>query len=234
MQTLPPVSELEARISYRFRNVDLLDEAVRHSSYVNEFHDADLKDNERLEFLGDAVLNLVVGHILLERHPGTREGDLSRMRASLVNETQLAALASDLNLGAFIRLGKGEVQTGGQAKTSILAGALEALMAAVYLDGGFESAFELASRHFGLLIHRLDAANGNADFKSQLQEWAQARPAEMPSYAIIRDEGPDHDKTFWVRLTVAGIATEGVGKSKKAAEQDAAAKALEILTRQSG
>jgi ribonuclease-3 len=231
MQTAFPAAALETRIKYRFRNAGLLEEAMRHSSYVNEFHEPGMRDNERLEFLGDAVLNLAAGHLLLERFPGTREGDISRMRASLVNEVQLAAVSRSLGLGEFIRLGKGEARTGGQTKTSILAGALEALMAAVYLDGGFESAFELAERHFEPLIRRLDAADGNTDFKSRLQEWiqAQARPGDMPGYAVIRDEGPDHDKTFWVKLTVSGIETEGVGKSKKAAEQDAAAKALELL-----
>jgi ribonuclease-3 len=223
------VSPIEELIHYSFRDKNLMEEALRHSSFVNEAPDAGLRDNERLEFLGDAVLNLVVGHILLTRFATLKEGDLSRMRANLVNEHQLAKLARSLNLGASIKLGKGEAQSGGHEKNSILAGTLEALMAAVYVDGGFEAAFGMIHRAFQPLVQHLDNANEHADFKSQLQELVQARPGTMPSYAVTREEGPDHDKTFWVQLCVMDIQTQGIGKSKKAAEQDAARQALALI-----
>jgi ribonuclease III len=225
----PPISPVETLINYTFRDKRLMEEALRHSSFVNEVPEAGLRDNERLEFLGDAVLNLVVGHILLIRFSILKEGDLSRMRANLVNEHQLANLARRLDLGTAVKLGRGEAQSGGHEKNSILAGTLEALVAAVYVDGGFEAAFTIIQRAFLPLVQQFDGANGHADFKSQLQELVQARPGTMPSYAVTREEGPDHDKTFWVQLRVMDIETRGMGKSKKAAEQDAARQALALI-----
>ena len=224
-----PISSVENVLHYSFADKRWIEEALRHSSYVNEASAADLRDNERLEFLGDAVLNLVVGHILLERYTDLNEGDLSRMRSALVNEQQLAKLARHLDLGRHIRLGKGEAQTGGHEKSSILAGTIEALIAAVYMDGGFGAAFEIIQAMFLPLVCQMERANEHIDFKSQLQELVQIRPGHMPGYTVIREEGPDHDKTFWVQLRVMDIETEGVGKSKKAAEQDAAHKALTRL-----
>jgi ribonuclease-3 len=221
-----PISAVENVLNYFFKDKRLLEEALRHSSYVNEAPTAGLRDNERLEFLGDAVLNLSVGHILMERYVDLNEGDLSRMRSALVNEQQLAKLARRLDLGAHIRLGKGEAQTGGNEKSSILAGTIEALVAAVYLDGGFGSAFEIVQSMFLPLVCQMEHANQHIDFKSQLQELVQIRSAPMPVYTVTREEGPDHDKTFWVLLRVKEVETEGVGKSKKTAEQDAARKAL--------
>jgi ribonuclease III len=224
-----PTPPIENRLRYTFTDKRLIAEAFRHSSYVNEAPEAGLRDNERLEFLGDAVLNLVVGHILMERYGGLNEGDLSRMRSGLVNEQQLAQLARRLDLGALLKLGKGEAQTGGHEKSSILAGTLEALVAAVYMDGGFGAAFEIVKGLFLPLISQMERVNEHADFKSQLQELVQIRPGQMPGYSVVREEGPDHDKTFWVQLKVMEFETEGVGKSKKAAEQDAARKALAHL-----
>jgi dsRNA-specific ribonuclease len=151
------------------------------------------------------------------------------MRSTLVNEQQLARLARRLDLGSHIKLGKGEAQTGGQEKSSILAGTLEALIAAVYLDGGFGAAFEIVQGMFLPLACQMEHANEHVDFKSQLQELVQTRSGHMPGYTVIREEGPDHDKTFWVKLSVMEIETEGMGKSKKTAEQDAARKALARL-----
>jgi ribonuclease III len=221
-----PISTVESLLRYTFADKQLVEEALRHSSFVNEAPEAGLRDNERLEFLGDAVLNLVVGHILMERYGSLNEGDLSRMRSGLVNEQQLAKIARRLDLGTHILLGKGETQTGGHEKNSILAGTLEALMAAIYIDGGFGAAFKIVRGLFQPLVCQMERANDNVDFKSQLQELVQTRPSHMPGYTVVREEGPDHDKTFWVRLRVKDIETEGVGKSKKAAEQDAARKAL--------
>ena len=225
--------EIEKKIVYEFRSKELLDEALRHSSFVNEQPDADLRDNERFEFLGDAVLNLIVGHILMERYPNANEGDLSRTRANLVNESQLAIIARAIDLGAFIRLGKGEIQTDGRDKNSILAGAFEALIAAVYLDGGFKAAFKIIENNFVPLLDSVNSAIDSYDYKSQLQEWVQEEQGSMPHYKVVREEGPDHDKTFWISVKVFDVESDGQGKNKKMAEQDAARKALEILKKES-
>ena len=225
--------KIEKKLNYEFKSTELLDEALRHSSFVNEQPDADLRDNERFEFLGDAVLNLIVGHILMEHYPDVNEGDLSRTRANLVNESQLAIIARTIDLGAFIRLGKGEIQTNGRDKNSILAGAFEALIAAVYLDGGFKAAFKIIENNFVPLLEAVNSAIDTYDYKSQLQEWVQEQQGPMPYYKVIREEGPDHDKTFWISVKVFDLESEGQGKSKKMAEQDAARKALEILKKES-
>ena len=222
-------SGVETYLQYEFSNKELLNEALRHSSYVNELAHENLQDNERLEFLGDAVLNLIVGHILMRRYPEVKEGELSRRRANLVNESQLAKMAGSFGLGDYIQLGKGEIQTHGREKNSILADTYEALVAAVYLDGGFDAAFTFIEANFLPLMDRLHSAANNYDYKSQLQEMVQVGHGAMPDYHIIREDGPDHDKTFWVELKVLDIETQGSGKNKKAAEQEAARKALEIL-----
>ena len=225
-------SGVEQHLQYEFGDKDLLLKALRHSSYVNERADQNLEDNERLEFLGDAVLNLIVGHILMRRFPDVQEGELSRSRANLVNESQLAKMARSFDLGAYILLGKGEIQTHGREKSSILADTYEALVAAVYLDGGFDAAFRFIETNFLPLIDRVDSTADNYDYKSQLQEMVQVDHGAMPDYKIIREKGPDHDKTFWVELKVLDLATQGTGKNKKTAEQDAARKALEILKKE--
>lgn len=221
-----PTTSIEDLLRYAFENPQLMAEALRHSSFVNEAPEPGLRDNERLEFLGDAVLNLAVGHLLMKRYAALNEGDLSRMRSALVNEHQLALLARRLDLGRHIQLGRGEAQTGGHEKNSILAGAFEALIAAVYMDGGFGAAFELVEGLFLPLLSQMERTDAHVDFKSQLQELVQSCPGQMPAYAVVREEGPDHDKTFWVSLKVMDVETEGEGKSKKAAEQDAARRAL--------
>ncbi len=232
MDTTDPF-EIEHRLKYEFRDKVLLQEALRHSSYVNELADPDLRDNERLEFLGDAVLNLIVGDILMRLYPELKEGDLSRSRANLVNEYQLAKIAKSVDLGSFLQLGKGEIQTGGREKSSILANTFEALTAAVYLDGGFNAAYQFIERNFLPFIELLQNGAKGHDYKSQLQERVQIDHAAMPDYSVIQEEGPDHEKTFQVMLKVFDIETRGIGKSKKSAEQDAACKALEILKKES-
>ena len=222
-------AELQRKLLYEFKNTNLLGESLRHSSFVNEQADTGMRDNERLEFLGDAVLNLVIGDMLMQRHPDSNEGDLSRMRANLVNEAQLATIARSINLGSYLQLGKGEIQTNGREKNSILADTFEAVMAALYLDGGFDAAFKTIDRHFSPLIESVTAPMANYDYKSQVQEFVQVTQHEMPIYAVIHESGPDHDKTFQVRLQLQQLHAEGVGKSKKTAEQDAARKALEML-----
>jgi ribonuclease III len=223
-------ARLEADLGYRFQDMALLLEAMHHSSYVNEQNDPRLKDNERLEFLGDAVLDLVITHILMDQFQESPEGDLSRMRATIVNESQLALVAHGLNLGECIMLGKGETQSHGEEKNSILADAFEAVVAAVYLDGGFEAAFEIIEKQFVQVIADVRRRLGEEDYKSRLQEVVQGRYKTIPRYRVIGEVGPDHDKTFHVRLTIGDVlTTSGLGKSKKAAEQAAAAVALKKL-----
>lgn len=219
-------SKLEKKLGYGFQNRSILSEAVRHSSFVNERAIPDMRDNERFEFLGDAVLSLAVGHILMERHPELKEGDLTRIRSSLVNETQLASLAQALNIGSHILLGKGEFLTGGHHKTSILADTMEAIIAAIYLDGGYGAAHAMIEQLFSDLFDAVGEGVPFLDYKSELQEVVQLLHKPAPEYRIIKESGPDHDKTFSVQTDVCNILAVGKGKSKKAAEQDAARKAL--------
>ncbi len=223
------IKDLETRLTYAFRRTDLLEEACRHSSYVNEHPAEGLRDNERLEFLGDAVLNLIIGHQLMEQYPELPEGNLSRLRAALVNEARLADIARSIDLGRFIKLGKGERLTDGHDKNSILADAFEAVIAAVYLDGGFDAARETARRHFRAHLSGVAAQNADQDYKTRLQERVQATLKAAPVYEIAREYGPDHDKTFVVSLRIGDLETAGTGKNKKAAEQDAARNALDAL-----
>ena len=223
------LSELQQKLCYEFKNTDYLVESLRHSSFVNENLDLDIQDNERLEFLGDAVLNLVVGHMLMHRYPDVKEGDLSKMRANLVNESQLASIAKEMDLGSHLQLGKGEIQTKGWEKPSILANTFEAVVAAVYLDGGYNAAFKFIHGHFSFLLDSIVMSTVNYDYKSQVQELVQMKQQKMPVYSVVHESGPDHDKTFRVRLKVGETQAEGEGKSKKAAEQDAARKGLELL-----
>ena len=221
--------KFQEKIHYEFKDIEILAQALRHSSFVNENLDLNIEDNERLEFLGDAVLNLVVGHILMKRYPELHEGDLSKIRAGMVNESQLASIAQQIDLGSYVQLGKGEIQTKGWGKKSILANTFEAVVAAVYLDGGFDAAFKIIDGRFSPLLESVVASPANHDYKSQVQELVQMKHQEMPVYTVVREIGPDHNKTFSVRLEVGDMQTEGAGKSKKAAEQEAARKGLEIL-----
>jgi len=225
----PDRSDIEARLQYRFKVRAFLDEAFRHSSYVNEQPAGGLQNNERLEFLGDAVLNLAVSHMLMTRFPDMPEGDLSRMRANLVNEQQLAELARSLDLGPCIMLGKGEHQSRGWNKPSILADTFEAVTAAIYLDSGFENAYRFIQAQYSRRMPEISPLSLNSDYKSKLQELVQIRHRTMPSYELIQSYGPDHDKTFLVRIRISDFEGQGIGKSKKAAEQDAARKALHHL-----
>jgi ribonuclease III len=227
------LSSLELALGHHFKDMGLLREALQHSSYVNEQRELSLRDNERLELLGDAVLDLVITHLLMDDFPETREGDLSRMRAIIVNESQLAHTAQKLDMGRYLLLGKGEASSNGQEKTSILADAFEAVIAAVYLDGGLQAVFGVVEKHFSQIIQSIEERLEEEDFKSRLQEVVQSRFKTIPHYRVEAEKGPDHDKTFWVRLDVGHfVTTHGTGKSKKAAEQAAAAAALEKLQKE--
>jgi ribonuclease III len=219
----------QTTLGYEFTRLELLREALCHSSYVNEQSDDKLRDNERMEFLGDAVLNLAIGHLLSQGYPDMNEGDLSRIRANLVNETRLSEVARSIELGDYLLLGKGEIQTNGHEKNSILANAFEAVLAAIYLDGGYDTALDIINHHFRKLLDKAHDLNVGADFKSRLQERAQGSLKAIPSYEVIQESGPDHDKTFRVQMTVGSITAEGVGKSKKTAEQEAARRGLEKI-----
>ena len=218
-------SALEAMLGYTFRDRSLLEQALRHASWVNEHTGPKLADNERLEFLGDAVLDLVVGHKLMTRYPQLREGELSVTRAQVVSETGLSEVARKLGIGAWLVLGKGEEKSGGRAKPSILADAFEAILAAVFLDGGFIAAQAMVDR---LLSQRIETVEfkGFYDFKTRLQETAQARLKATPTYHVVQEIGPDHDKRFVVAVMLADEElARAVGRSKKEAEQMAASEA---------
>ena len=228
--TEDPLRTVENALDYRFRNPQLLEEALCHRSYVNEHPQAGMRDNERFEFLGDAVLSLVVSHILMQHYPEMAEGELSRTRAHFVNESHLAQVARSLGLGACIQLGRGEEQTGGRDKPSILSDTLEAILAAIYLDGGFEAVFGVINQRLAFQFEAIETTEDITDFKSRLQEYAQNRGQTVPAYRVVQESGPDHDKTFVVELTLSQLKTVGTGRSKKAAEQEAAQMALQHLS----
>ena len=223
------LQQFENVIQYRFRDIGLLDQALSHSSYTRESKKEAGSDNERLEFLGDAFFDAIIGETLYKMFPEAEEGRLSKMRASIVCEGSLAGAAKRLQLSDFLLLGYGEEKNGGRQRDSILADATEAVVGAIYLDGGYESTKEFVIRTFEKELK--DAREGkfaNKDFKSALQEMLQAEGISEIKYRLEKEEGPDHDKTFTVRLEIRGTeAGRGTGKSKKTAEQDAARDALE-------
>ena len=218
-------SQLEAVLGYRFANQELLETALRHPSWCNEQPDPRPDDNERLEFLGDAVLDLVVSHRVMTRYPKAHEGDLSVTRQQLVSEAALSEVASELGLGQWIQLGKGEEKSGGRVKPKILADMFEALIGAVYFDGGYASAWDTVDRVLGGKIATVELKNF-FDFKTRLQETSQARLKTTPAYKVVQELGPDHDKRFVVSVTIGEDEwARAVGRSKKEAEQMAAAEA---------
>jgi ribonuclease III len=228
----PPPSTyapLEARIGYTFRDTALCETAMTHTSWLNEAGDTSRSDNERLEFLGDAVLALVVSDLLMRRFPTRSEGELTRARAALVSEGGLARAAHAIELGKWIFLGKGEERAGGRTRQSIIANALEALMGAIYVDGGIAPAADVAERLFAGMLEDVER-HAQLDNKSRLQERAQALWQTTPTYEVVAQEGPDHDRRFEVALTLCGREYgRAIGRSKKEAEQSAAALALAAL-----
>ncbi|MGD0625867.1 MAG: ribonuclease III [Thermodesulfobacteriota bacterium] len=221
---------LQKKIHYRFKSFDFLDQGLRHKSFVHEELEAGGQDNERLEFLGDAVLNLVISHLIMERHPDYPEGNLSRLRAAVVNQARLAKIARELTLGEYLLLGKGEEMTGGREKTSILAASLEALLAVVYLDGGYKKAYGVISQLFSSHLEMAEKEGFSQDFKTKLQEVSQETLKAMPRYLLVKEFGPDHDKVFGVKVLIQEkVVGVGAGKSKKEAEQRAAKRTLKNL-----
>jgi ribonuclease-3 len=231
--------ELERALSYQFHCLELLNQALTHKSYVHEQREP-VQHNERLEFLGDAVLGLVISDYCYGKFAGLAEGELSKLRASLVNDGNLARIARHLELGSYLLVGRGEELTGGRAKASLLADTFEAVLAAIYLDGSLGDVYQVILQCFqddlNTILHQ-----GYRDYKSELQEYTQEKYSCVPTYIVVRERGPDHEKVFEVELAIRrqfhGL---GAGKSKKEAEQDAARKVLaalrttELLTNSSG
>jgi ribonuclease III len=216
---------LEA-LGVEFERPELLEEALTHRSYCNENPKLAPRDNERLEFLGDAVVGLAVASLLHEHFPLAAEGELTRRRADLVCERGLTELAEELEIGAALRLGKGELRSGGREKPRLLSSALEAILGAVCVDAGVAKAYDLARRLFEPRLHAVTP--GETDFKSRLQERAQAERGETPRYQVEASEGPDHDRVFAVTVSLGGeVSGRGRGGSKLRAEQEAARLALE-------
>jgi ribonuclease III len=221
------ISELQHMLGYTFKNISLLRNALTHKSFANEMQHENYFGNERLEFMGDAVLELVISHVLMERFPDYSEGKLSNMRAAIVNEEELSTRALNLHIGKHILLSHGEEENNGRHKKSILANVYEAIIAAVYYDGGYESVFILIENHFSDLIDDIAPKGFYRDYKSRLQEYAQKTLNAVPRYIIVTEEGPDHIKVFESQVIINEIYYEkGQGRNKKAAEQDAAGKTL--------
>jgi ribonuclease III len=227
------LGDLEKRLQYVFRRPELLSTALTHRSYVNENPQAELQDNERLEFLGDAVLGLCVSDLLMKKHTDFDEGTLSKIRSLLVNEKPLAELAAELGLGQCLLLGRGEDASGGRTKESLLANAFEAVIAAIYLDAGFSRTKAVLKKVMAPLLSDETLAAHSFDYKTALQELCQKRYKAAPVYTLLSESGPDHDKTFEVEVSAgANMKQSGRGKSKKDAQKQAAQKAWEILHRE--
>ena len=222
------LKDLEAVIGYKFRNISLLQNALTHSSYANERWHNSLLSNERLELLGDSVLGMLVAEYLYRSFPNRPEGELTRMRADMVCEQTLAAAANRIGLGQHLLLGHGEEQGGGRTRSSILADAMESVIAASFLDGGREAALQIV-RTF-IFVEVPVTKLHNADYKTQLQEMVQQKKNQTLSYELVGQSGPDHDKRFDVEVSLNGVVVGfGSGSSKKRAEQEAARAAIEKL-----
>ncbi|WP_306479840.1 ribonuclease III [Mediterraneibacter sp.] len=221
------LKELEKKINYQFQNFSLLEQAMMHSSYTNEHRLEKYKCNERLEFLGDAVLELISSEFLFRQSPKVPEGELTKTRASMVCEPSLAMCAKEIDLGSYLLLGKGEEVTGGRLRDSVTSDALEALIGAIYLDGGFTNAKEFIHR---FVLTDQEDKRLFYDSKTILQEMVQAEKLGEIEYRLIGEEGPDHNKSFTVELMIHGKSYgKGKGRTKKAAEQQAAYKAIHVL-----
>ena len=222
------IKDLEAAIGYQFHNISLLQNALTHSSYANERWHNSLLSNERLEFLGDSILGMLVAEYLFRTFPDRPEGELTRMRADMVCEKTLAAVANSIHLGDHLLLGHGEEQGGGRSRNSILADAMESVIAACFLDGGMEAALRFIKRF--ILVEVPVTKLHNADYKTQLQELVQQKRNQVLSYTLAGETGPDHDKQFEVEVSLNGkVVGRGKGSSKKRAEQDSARAAIENL-----
>lgn len=221
------LSELQSQIGYEFENLDLLKNALTHTSYANEHKKKMVKHNERLEFLGDSVLSLIITTYLFKNLSNITEGELSRIRSTIVCENSLKISGDEFNLSQYIYMGKGEEQTGGRGRSSIVSDAMEALIASIYLDSGYDSAQEFVLRQMGDIIKNAIQGKLFKDYKTQYQEVIQKKSNAKIEYVVISEEGPDHQKTFTVSLLLNdNLISTGKGRSKKVAEQKAAEIAL--------
>jgi ribonuclease-3 len=226
---LEALSALQEEISYEFRDFQLLDLALTHRSYANERPGGTYQDNERLEFLGDSVLTVIISHLIMERFPRCREGEMTRFRATLVNQKSLARISKKLGINRYLLLGRGEALRGGREKRSLISDAYEALIGAIYLDGGFKEAFRVVEKQFGTLLDQ--GLTDDGDFKTKVQQICQSRYGGPPRYRLSELEGPQHDKTFGAEIFIEGQPYgSGIGKTKKEAQQNAAKKALERIS----
>lgn len=220
-------SELENLLNYKFKNKDLVLEALTHKSCKKNYN------NERLEFLGDAVLDLVVGEYLYNKFPKTAEGNLSKLRASLVNEKGFEKLAKLLNLGTYIQISQAEENNNGRNKASILANTFEAIMGCIYLESGLDKVKDIVLNLLSKEYPKIDLESVFKDYKTTLQELTQARYGVIPKYEVIKATGPDHKKEFTIQISIDGkVLGKGLGKSKKEAQQDVAKKVIKILKEQ--
>ena len=232
MKNLKKLMELEAKTGYKFQNFDLLINAMTHRSYANEHMTSYVGNNERLEFLGDAVLELTSSEFLFEKYSQMPEGELTKKRASIVCEPTLALCARELSLGEYLLLGKGEEATGGRRRDSIVSDAMEALIGAVYLDGGFANAKEFVQK---FILNDIENKQLFYDSKTTLQEIVQGRYEEDVRYVLLKEEGPDHNKSFYMQALLGEkVLGEGCGHTKKAAEQQAAYCAIKKLKNDKG
>jgi ribonuclease-3 len=221
------LSDFERQIGYTFQQRDILTRALTHKSYSHEARQQDIRDNETFEFLGDSVLGFVIGDLLFRRFPTLDEGALSKIKAYLVSANSLAAKARDLGMGDVIYLGVGEEKSGGRKKESLLANLFEAMIAAVYLDGGIDAARMMIEKSFATDLENIDQDDLLfQDYKTALQELAQGKGLLLPEYNVVDEVGPDHDKRFIVDVKIGSLVARGEGSSKKEAQQQAAKNAL--------
>jgi ribonuclease-3 len=226
---LEALSALQDKISYQFHDLDLLNEALTHRSYAHERTGGTSRDNERLEFLGDSVLNVIISHLIMERFPHCHEGELTKLRASLVNKKSLARISKNHSINQRLLLGKGESLRGGREKSSVISDAYEALIGAIYLDGGFDKAFGVVERQFSPFLD--EGLINDGDFKTKVQQVCQSRFGRLPRYRLSELKGPEHDKTFGAEIFIDHRSYGyGVGKNKKEAQQNAAREALKKIS----
>ncbi len=232
---MPDIDELQDRLGFRFNNKTLLIQALTHRSYLNENPDATHSDNERLEFLGDALLDFITAEYLYDRFPSMREGDLTNLRAALVKSSTLANFARQINLGEYLLLGRGEAAGGGRNRRTLLCAAFEALAGAILLDQGLTVAQDFLLRFIEPALENITANQLDKDAKSELQELSQGKWQLTPSYRTVSEEGPDHAKEFTVEVLIGGeVFGRGIGRNKQTAAQRAARQALEKINMMRG
>ncbi|WP_067141061.1 ribonuclease III [Oceanivirga salmonicida] len=224
------IEKLMKKIKYKFNDISLLEQALVHRSYVNENISENKKDNEKLEFLGDSVLNLITTEYIIDNFKKLNEGDLSKIKSQIISEAVFSKISQDIELGTYLYLSKGENLSGGRKRNSILGDAFEALIGAIFLDSDYYVTREVALRFLEDKINHLDEIEGVGDYKTQLQEYVQSVHKVTPKYNLLETSGPDHNKIFRVNVSInEEVIAEGVAKSKKRAEKEAAKKAMEKL-----